>query len=72
MTDLPPDLMDVPIPTDGQVASCSHCRAHFDAYFESVNASFDRTAEREHRHPSDVALAYYRIFHMRGHREGPR
>lgn len=69
MTDLPPDLMDVPIPSDGEVASCTHCRQHFDAYFESVNASFDRTAETQHLHPSDVALAYYRILHMRGHRE---
>lgn len=69
MTDLPPDILDTPIPSDGEIVSCRHCRLHFDTYYESVNASFDRVAAIEHKHPSDVALAFYRRFHMRGHRE---
>lgn len=64
---LPANLLDAPIPTDGQIVSCTACRQHFDTYFETINAVFDQTALREHKHPSDVALAYYRIHHMRGH-----
>lgn len=68
MTDqLPPDLLDTPIPTDGEVASCHLCRNHFDAFFDTMHAVISRTATDKHLHPGDVALAYYRIFHMRGH-----
>lgn len=67
MTDLPADLLDKPIPTDGQLAECEDCRRHYDMFTESMNARFAYVSETRHIHASTVLLSYYRIFHMRGH-----